>query len=306
MSPWGMQAQLQLQLQWQRQQRMIQKQLRSQRSLARRTTNSSRKALSSSALVRQRAAEMRRLLQLIHKEQQHRLALLRRITVARQSNLKRIQQASNRAQPTRMLALQRAAIISPRNTPQLYGSGQSASALPASSRTPLIPESTQMAALLNQLAPLLFLHGRENPSVRPRSPAPGFVRVSELSAPSPARKRLLSQPQARSSIVHKPAVPAASWPRTSANLLPPAEAENVVMQLVLRIAAGEYRTQRRDRNEASGVQPDKIEQAPPRPVLVSEHPILVWPKAEASPLAASSRPTLVEVVRQAPPLPSLP
>jgi len=78
------------------------------------------------------------------------------------------------------------------------------------------------------------------------------------------------------------------------------------MQLVWRIAAGEFRTQRHDRNETSGVQPDKVKEAPPRPVLVSEHPIPVWPKAETSPLAVSSRPSLVEVVRQAPLLLSLP
>jgi hypothetical protein len=308
MAPWGMRAQLQLQLQWQRQQireqRLMQQQLRSRRSLALRSAKSSRKALSSNPLARQQAAEMRRLLQLIHKEQQHRLALLRRITVARQTTLTRIQRASNRAQPTRPLALQRTPIIPPRSTPQLFSAGQS---LP---RTPLISERTQMASLLNELAPLMFLHGRERPSVpsnvRPHPPPAALVRVSELSATSWARKQLLSRPQAGSSIVHKPAVLAPSPLRTPANLMQSPEAENAVSQLVLRIATGEFNIRRSTRNEPSVVQPDKIKQAPPRPVLVGEHPVMAWPRAEASALAASSRPSLVEVVRRAPPPPSLP
>ena len=309
MAPWGMLAQLQLQHQWQRQQmrqqRFMQQQLRSQHSRALRSARTSRKPLSSNVLARQRAAEMRRLLQLIRKEQQHRLALLRKITAAHQTSLKQIQRASNLAQPTRPLALQRAPILAPPNTPQLSSPRQS---LP---RTPRIPERAQMAALLNQLAPLLFLHRRENPSVPSaigsRSPAPAFVRVPELSATSPARKRLLSPPEARSTIVHKPAVLLASSPmRTPANALSPTDAESVVSQLVLRIAGGEFKSPRSERNETSVVQPDRIKQAPPRPVLVGEHRIAVRPKAEASPLVASSRPSLVEVVRQAPPLPSLP
>ena len=167
-----------------------------------------------------------------------------------------------------------------------------------------------MAALLNQLAPLMFLQGRERPPVPspigPRSPAPALVRVSEPSTTSPERKRLLPQPQAKPSIVQKPAVLAPSPLRPAANSMPPAEAENPVMQLVLRIAAGEFKTQSGERKETSVVQPDKIKQAPPRPVRVGEHPIPAWPNAETSPLAVSSRPSLVEVVRQAPPLPSLP
>ena len=314
MTPWDLQAQVQLQLQWQRQQmrqqRVLQQQLRSQRSLTRRSTNSSHKAPSSNAITRQRAAEMRRILQLIRKEQHYRLALLRRITVARQTSLKRIQRAAKSVRPTGLIALQPAPTMSTRNAPQLSGAGQSLSASPSLSGTPRIPERTQMASLLNELAPLMFLHGRENPpvpsTIRPRPLAPVLVRVPELAGKSPARKRLLQQPQPRSLIVHKPAVPALSPPRATRNFPVPADAEDTVMQLVLRIAAGESKTQRSDRNEISAVQPDKIKQAPPRPALASEHPIPVVPKAEASRLAVSSRPSLVEVVRQAPPLPSLP
>lgn len=308
MAPWGMRAQLQLQHQWQRQQmrqqRFMQQQLRSQHSRALRSARIFRKAISSNALARQRAAEMRRLLQLIRKEQHNRIALLRRITVVHQTSVKQIQRASNRAQPTRPLALQRTPIIAPRSVPQLSSPRQS------SPRTAHIPERAQMAALFSQLAPLMFLHRRENSSVAsaigPRSPAPAFVRVPELSATSPARKRLFSSPEARSTIVHKPAVLASSRMRTPGNSLPSGEAENVVMQLVLRIAAGEFRTEGSERNETSVVQPDKIKQAPPRPLLVGEHRMPLWPKAEVSMLAASLRPSLVEVVRQAPPLPLLP
>jgi hypothetical protein len=289
MGPWNMHAQLRLHLQWQRhQQRLVQQQARSLRA----SSGPPRTANTIKQLARQQAAQEKRLVQLMKKQEQHRLTLLRRITVADFTAMRRIQKVASSVRPALPLARPRAPTALALNVTQPRRAGRS---------MPLAPRRDPAASLLDELAPLMFLHGREKPSspsnFRLRAsptPAPMFVRVPIVPAEMPPR------------IIRKATGTTSSSARLAADPAPIIKGENAVMQLVERIIAGEWRTRKREPRGSCEILPQQVTQAPPRPVLAVAHPLPAPPSEQAFPSSTSSRPSLVEVVLQAPPLPSIP
>jgi hypothetical protein len=295
--PWGMQAQLRLQLQWQRQQqRLVQRQGRAAKG--------SPGPKAAKSIARRQVAQEKRLVQMMRKQQQFRLTLLRRITLADQAAMRRIQKVAS-------------SVRQPPPSARLRAPAGPSSNVTQANRTERSMPLTPAASLLDALAPLMFLHGRERPSSPPNlgtqaflPPAPMLVRVPTLPADaSPiARRRKLAGLQSEAPLrsIHRPNVSTSSPARVVPAPTGALEGENAVMQLVERIAAGEWRTRKREQSDSSALLPQLIAQAPPRPVLAVAHPLLAPPPEEAFSSAPSSRSSLVEVVLQAPPLPSVP